>query len=162
MTAQGVLAEFGERLRAKRRELKISPDEFAEKVGFGSGNAVLFLESGGTYPTADALVKMSAAFKIDIHELLTGEPGPAAVIELEALREMKRNFRQVLLAVIEETAKVHTMGRSIERINKLIDMEIGKIEKQQKRKGRQNNAKKTECKEDAECKTGRKLTQGTE
>jgi len=137
MTAQGVLAEFGERLRAKRRELKISPDEFAAQIGFNGPEAVLFLESGAMDPTADALIKMAKVYRIDIHELLTGEPGPAAAIELEALQEIKRGFRKTLLVAMEAAEKIKPMGKAVDRINRLIDGAISEHKRKVKNHGQE-------------------------
>lgn len=60
---------FGERLRNRRIEKKMTQDELAKKLGMGRSN-VGHMENGRTIPTADVLQKIADVLDVTIDFLL--------------------------------------------------------------------------------------------
>lgn len=94
------LAEIGERIRAKRIELKLTREQFAELADISPG---FFgqLEVGGSQMSIDTLLKVSKSLHVDMEYLLLGETEPENNSEeLEPVLELlsKCNKRELKLA----------------------------------------------------------------
>jgi len=104
---------FGERLLAERKQLGLSQAQFAERLGFSSNVPVSHYESDAVLPSAEALTRMGRDMKIDVHELLTGEPSPSLAVEVEAIRTVKHGFRELLNEVRVKTKGLKKLDRLI-------------------------------------------------
>lgn len=89
------LPTFGDRLRAARKAKNLTQKQLADALGckeIGIG----FFEADAALPSAEALKILGEQFGLDIHELLTGQPAPQIAKEIEAVRYLKKQFRQIL------------------------------------------------------------------
>lgn len=113
------LPTFGDRLKAVRRERKLTQRQLADALGckeIGIG----FFEADAALPSAEALKIIGEQFGLDIHELLIGQPAPQIAKEIEAVRYLKKQFRQILNEVgqrVKEMKKLDWLvGACIETI----------------------------------------------
>jgi transcriptional regulator with XRE-family HTH domain len=60
---------FGDRVRARRKELGLSQGDLYEKTGISKGY-LSTLESGKGNPTLDIMVQLSVALEIEVTDLL--------------------------------------------------------------------------------------------
>ena len=83
----------GERMRAIRRQRKISVKEVMEYMGFESTQAVYKWESGKCYPQADNLVALAILYNVSPRELLVEEDNMSSSFHLSyyyiRLRDIK-------------------------------------------------------------------------
>jgi transcriptional regulator with XRE-family HTH domain len=69
------LAEIGERIRKKRKEMNIRQKEMAEALGIVPAY-LSEIENGKGNPGPDLFVKLASIFNIDLHYLFLGDENP--------------------------------------------------------------------------------------
>lgn len=87
---------IADRLKAIRLELKLTPTEYAKKIGLQDADVIRLYEAGTFEPPACYLIKLEQIFGVDLHELLTGKPSPGTQNEIKALRKLKHEYRMLL------------------------------------------------------------------
>lgn len=83
MTVKGNFVDLGTRLRAVRKERKLTQTALAEIGGVGKYAQIRF-EKGENIPNAAYLLKLYA-IGIDTHYIMTGQPGAMSAEEAELL-----------------------------------------------------------------------------
>lgn len=64
---------FGSRLRKLRKDKGLSQTEFARKIGYKRSGSISYIENDKTPPDLHALVKITEALDVDLHNLITGK-----------------------------------------------------------------------------------------
>ena len=80
------------RIITLRKSLGLTPAEFGRGIG-ASEAAVLLWEGNASAPGCEMLSAIAKKYSADLHELITGEPSPALVKEVRAVREVKHELR---------------------------------------------------------------------
>jgi len=75
-------SDFAQRLRALRLQKNLSQSELADKAGLHF-TSVSRYETGGVFPNADALKRISEALEVSGDYLLDGQDGAVAKAKLE-------------------------------------------------------------------------------
>jgi len=131
------VSTLAERIKALRLSKKLSQADFAFKLGLANDSGAAILESGACAPTAKVLVEMAEVYKVDIHELLTGKPNPAIENEVESLRRLKHEYRELLnkinqaveaLSIVD--GKISVRIRSLDSVLEKADVAAEKIGKE--------------------------------
>jgi len=97
----GFYTELGQRVRARRKELRLSQEALAERLGLAR-TSVANLETGSQRIGAEVLVKIAAALAVDVGALLPPSDREREVRELinsKAPAKMRPVLRTVLLSV---------------------------------------------------------------
>lgn len=103
------LAEIGERIRAKRFDLKLTREQLAELADISPG---FFgqLEVGGSQMSIDTLLKLSKALHVDMEYLLLGEQEPEDnTEELDAVLELLSHCSKRELKLAQQVLKLFLM-----------------------------------------------------
>lgn len=87
------LVQIGKFIAELRKELKLTQDQFGEKIGV-TNKTVSRWETGIYLPPADALLVMSQLFDISINEILSGR----RLSEKEYKEAAEENITQTLKA----------------------------------------------------------------
>lgn len=89
---------FSERFRSIRAQLRLSQRDLAQKIGLTGNVQVSKFENSVSEPSLEALRKLaelqSIDVEIDLHELITGLPSPAA-----------KKWKEEYFTILELTAK---------------------------------------------------------
>ncbi len=122
--AEPVLDNFGTRLWEFRKALKLTAPEFAKALGLNGPELLSQWENNDSLPTTNTLINMARQFGIDLNSLCVGTPSAAIVVELNALRAIKAEFRQYR-GVIDGQIK---QLKQIDRITKELLRKLGLAE----------------------------------
>lgn len=101
--SQGLI-ELGERIRKRRREVHLSQEAFAEKVGI-SVNTVSRVEGGQTAMSIEIFKKMVEILEVDADELLGKCPKEKEKNKYDTLvrriQQLKENEQKIVLQTME-------------------------------------------------------------
>jgi DNA-binding XRE family transcriptional regulator len=89
--------QIGERLKLVREKLKMNQEDFGKSAGV-SFAAISAIETGRRSPGSDILGKITAAFKVDLHWLLTGQAAPSMPNESQGYRVFGRMLSTICRA----------------------------------------------------------------
>lgn len=99
-----VLIELGERIRKRRREVHLSQEAFAEKVGI-SVNTVSRVEGGQTAMSIEIFKKMVEILEVDADDLLGKCPKEKEKNKYDTLvrriQQLKENEQKIVLQTME-------------------------------------------------------------
>ncbi len=128
-----VKSTFGIRLkRLRNKELNIGPGGMAKRLGFNSAEPVILFEGDDRLPSAETLIKIAEVFNVDLHELLTGKPTPSLAKEIEALREVKHDMREIRNGIKERMNSLGKLGRKVRECEEIISNTINPKKEKQK------------------------------
>jgi hypothetical protein len=101
--SQGLI-ELGERIRKRRREVHLSQEAFAEKVGI-SVNTVSRVEGGQTAMSIEIFKKMVEILEVDADDLLGKCPKEKEKNKYDTLvrriQQLKENEQKIVLQTME-------------------------------------------------------------
>lgn len=101
--SQGLI-ELGERIRKRRREVHLSQEAFAEKVGI-SVNTVSRVEGGQTAMSIEIFKKMVEILEVDADDLLGKCPKEKEKNKYDTLvrriQQLKENEQEIVLQTME-------------------------------------------------------------
>lgn len=101
--SQGLI-ELGERIRKRRREVHLSQEAFAEKVGI-SINTVSRVEGGQTAMSIEIFKKMVEILEVDADDLLGKCPKEKEKNKYDTLvrriQQLKENEQEIVLQTME-------------------------------------------------------------
>ena len=126
---------FGTRLGECRNAMRLTKTEFAEALELNGTELIDQWESGDGMPSTSMLFRMARIWGIDLNGLLVGTPSAAIVKELEALREIKREFRELRNSVRPRIENLKKVDRAIGDI--LAEMERREKEAREKSEGKE-------------------------
>lgn len=124
------ICNFGTRLHECREALRLSKAEFAEALELNGPELVDQWEGGDGMPSTSILFRMARLWGVDLNGLLVGTPSAAIVAELEALRSIKHEFRELRNIVRPRIEKLQKIDRAIGGI--LAEMEQREKEAREK------------------------------
>ena len=75
--------ETGERIKARRQELKMTQDQLAEKIGYHGKSAISHIEKGDSDMSQSKIVAIAAALDTTVDYILGLEDGSEVTIEME-------------------------------------------------------------------------------
>ncbi|MBN1436827.1 MAG: helix-turn-helix domain-containing protein [Sedimentisphaerales bacterium] len=92
----GFCVELAQRMRDLRKSLGLSQLELANEMGHNNHGIVSHIEKGNSLPKVDALARLSELHDIDLHELITGKPSPAAQqLELDRVKLLSTHAKHM-------------------------------------------------------------------
>lgn len=130
--AEPVLDNFGTRLWELRKALKLTAPDFAKALGLNGPELLSQWESNESLPTTNTLINMAREFGIDLNSLCVGTPSAAIVVELQALRAIKaefRAYRNVIGAQIKQLKQIDRITKELLRKLGLAETEATKKRK---------------------------------
>lgn len=87
--------QIGERIRAKRKELRITQTQIYNKTGISSGN-LSGIEAGKSLPSASALIGLSQVLDCSIDWILTGSSPKSEILTLSVTEDtLLTGFRKL-------------------------------------------------------------------
>ncbi len=90
---------FGQTVKRKRKEQKMTQEELAEQLDLSTG-LIGQIERGDTYPSFETFVKIVKILNIDPVELIYGKPTGSNYVELDLIsRQMSPVQRKTLLEI---------------------------------------------------------------
>lgn len=84
----GIKAKFGQKLKEIRESLKLSQEEFAEKIGI-SRHSLSELERGINFPAPTTLDSIHENFKIDYNDLFSFDTNISCKLLENVIRKVK-------------------------------------------------------------------------
>jgi len=118
----GKRTRITDRLVELREKNKLTHRELAKKLGVTT-DMIKYYEAGVASPDLNFLFSLAKIFKVDLHQLITGEPSPAITIEVEVLRELKHKYR----VVYGEVGQRLSMLKTIDRHLTIIDQNLNSV-----------------------------------
>jgi transcriptional regulator with XRE-family HTH domain len=89
--------DFGERVKKRREELKLSQTELASKVGLTSAAAISLIEKGDRKPSFDLLSKLADALEVTTDFLMGRDStNDKLQIAFRGAGELKPEFQDML------------------------------------------------------------------
>ncbi len=96
--------DIGQRIRAFRRERKLSQEQLAEKVWISTTH-MSHIENGSTKLSLPVLVDLAAALDVSVNELLSGQSSQGRSAGYEQVKEILDSCSEKQLKIITEIIK---------------------------------------------------------
>lgn len=96
--------DIGQRIRAFRRERKLSQEQLAEKVWISTTH-MSHIENGSTKLSLPVLVDLAAALDVSANELLSGQSSQGRSAGYEQVKEILDSCSEKQLKIITEIIK---------------------------------------------------------
>ena len=96
--------DIGQRIRALRRERKLSQEQLAEKVWISTTH-MSHIENGSTKLSLPVLVDLAAALDVSANELLSGQSSQGRSAGYEQVKEILNGCSERQIRIITEIIK---------------------------------------------------------
>ncbi len=115
--------EFATRLSDIRKDMGLTVNEFAERLG-GQPLTARRWESGEGYPSADTLIKLVEIAHVDLHELITGRSTPSADYDRANLNHTKKKFQEMSKVLERQIKEMSSLSGLVIKCIETIKLEL--------------------------------------